>query len=284
MAKALVAFYPLAGRLRVDSDGQLEKDCNAEGALFVVAQIEEAIHPPPPHIEPASIVLGIKVAFLRCGGVALGTVLHHSAIDTISAMHFLQTWSAFCWDGDAAVVELPCHDRTLLRACSPHVIDLDTVSMFSKGRGFCEPSEPNNTKVFPISNEQLTVLKQICSGASTFSVVSALMWQCACIARQLPLDAQTCVSVPVNIHHLLRPPLPARYFGNAVIVVSATAAAKDIMAGTLATIATRIMGTIDRLDDKLLRSAIDYYNEMVAGMSSRPAKGNLPDTDLMMVS
>lgn len=38
MAKALVAFYPLAGRLSVDGDGRPEIDCNAEGALFVVAQ------------------------------------------------------------------------------------------------------------------------------------------------------------------------------------------------------------------------------------------------------
>lgn len=38
LAKALVLFYPLAGRLAMDKDGRLEIDCNADGALFVVAR------------------------------------------------------------------------------------------------------------------------------------------------------------------------------------------------------------------------------------------------------
>jgi shikimate O-hydroxycinnamoyltransferase len=41
MAMALVPFYPLSGRLGVDSDGRVQIDCNAEGALFVVAQSDD---------------------------------------------------------------------------------------------------------------------------------------------------------------------------------------------------------------------------------------------------
>nr|BAD08987.1 hypothetical protein [Oryza sativa Japonica Group]BAD09719.1 hypothetical protein [Oryza sativa Japonica Group] len=37
MARALVAFYPLAGRLHVDGGSRPKIECNAEGALFVVA-------------------------------------------------------------------------------------------------------------------------------------------------------------------------------------------------------------------------------------------------------
>ncbi|KAJ0965828.1 hypothetical protein J5N97_026966 [Dioscorea zingiberensis] len=38
MGKALVTFYPLAGRLVFDEKGRPEVDCNAEGALFSVAR------------------------------------------------------------------------------------------------------------------------------------------------------------------------------------------------------------------------------------------------------
>ncbi|KAF0917268.1 hypothetical protein E2562_017447 [Oryza meyeriana var. granulata] len=260
MAKALVAFYPLAGRLCVDGDGRPEIDCNAEGALFVVARSELTVDtfsdfkPSPelrrlfvPRIEPASIVLGIQ------------------SLD-------------WC-DGDAAVVELPCHDRTLLRVHSPPVIHPDTHSMFSLKLNLCEPLDPISTKIFPISEDQLATLKRICGGTSTFCAVSALLWQC--VARRLPLDAETCVTFPVNIRHRVRPPLPDRYFSNALVIMKAASTVKDIVLGTLAATAAHIKTTLGRLNGEMLQSVIDY-NEM-AGMSNQPAKGNLPDTELRMI-
>lgn len=44
LAKALVPFYPLAGRLRQNSDdNRIEIDCNAEGVLFVEAEADSAL-------------------------------------------------------------------------------------------------------------------------------------------------------------------------------------------------------------------------------------------------
>lgn len=43
LADALVPFYPFAGRLAVGRDGRTEVDCNAEGALFVVARSAAAL-------------------------------------------------------------------------------------------------------------------------------------------------------------------------------------------------------------------------------------------------
>jgi len=76
MARALVAFYPLAGRLGInDNDGRMEISCNGEGALFVVAQAHDLtvedvkkFKPSPelrrlfvPLIEPLSIILAVQV-------------------------------------------------------------------------------------------------------------------------------------------------------------------------------------------------------------------------------
>lgn len=43
LAKALVPFYPFAGSLRRDENGRIEIDCNAAGALFIVADTPSVI-------------------------------------------------------------------------------------------------------------------------------------------------------------------------------------------------------------------------------------------------
>lgn len=43
LSKALVPFYPMAGRLRRDDDGRIEIDCNGEGVLFVEAESNSVI-------------------------------------------------------------------------------------------------------------------------------------------------------------------------------------------------------------------------------------------------
>ncbi|KAG0536540.1 hypothetical protein BDA96_03G072900, partial [Sorghum bicolor] len=288
MAKALVAFYPLAGRLGVSSDGRMEITCNDEGALFVVARAPDltadevkAFKPSPelrnllvPRIEPSSssIIMAIQVTFLKCGGVALGTALHHISSDASSAFHFFQTWSAFSKHGDHAVMELPCHDLhpDALLTLHPKLI-------------FSNPSGPLATKVFTISRAQIASLKHRCGDMmSTFCVVSALVWQCTCIARRLVPDSKVCLSFPIDLRRRMRPPLPNHYFGNAVFRLDVTSTARDIAKEALGSIAGRIKGVIDRMDEELVRSAIDYFE--MAQIGSRPPKGTLPQTDLYIVS
>ncbi|TVU02655.1 hypothetical protein EJB05_51845 [Eragrostis curvula] len=300
LAKALVAFYPLAGRVDTDDNGRAQINCNSEGALFVVAHIDRRaddfghLKPSPelrrlfvPPIEPPSIMLAIQVTFFKGGGVALGMALHHAAIDAMSAFHFIQTWSAFSRDG-AAVVELPCHDRALLRARSPPFVHPDTLSVFCPTVTFSETSSgPTTSETFPISHDQLATLKRLCGGGkiSTFCAVSALVWQCTCVSRRLPPDAEARLSFPANVRRKTRPPLPDRYFGNAFIWLGATGAARDVASETLASVAGRISGAVRKLDDELVRSAMDHLEITAAETESqRPLKGSMPETELRINS
>lgn len=43
LGRALVPFYPMAGRLKRDEDGRIEIDCNAEGVLFVEAESDGTV-------------------------------------------------------------------------------------------------------------------------------------------------------------------------------------------------------------------------------------------------
>ncbi|CAM0944792.1 unnamed protein product [Alopecurus aequalis] len=298
LAKALVPFYPLAGRLGADSDGRIEINCNAEGAQFVVARSDHTVEDfggsksspelrklfrPP--VQPSSVVLAVQVTFLRCGGVVIGTAGHHAVVDGSSMFHFIRTWASYCRDGESAVIELPCHDRALLRARSPPLIRPETVPMFCSKLTMHESSGTSGvaTEVFTISKDQLHGLKRHCGGVSTFCAVSALVWQCVCVARQLDPGATTSMNFPVDVRHRLKPPLPDGYFGNGVVNVFATAVVKDVLSETLATVASRVKATTERFDDEVLRSAVDYFEMTEKG--GRPEdRGNLPETELRMNS
>lgn len=304
MAKALVPFYPLAGRLALDPNGRVEIDCNAEGALLVVARsdhtVEDLSDPSPsaeltklfaPRVQPPSIMLAVQVTFLRCGGVVLGTAVHHAVVDGSSMLHFTRTWASYCRDGEGAVVEAPpCHDRALLRARSPPVIHSETVPMFSSSTTMHDSpgtSLSAATEVFTISGDQLRALKRHCGGASTFCAVSAMVWQGVCVARGLDPDATTRMKFPVDIRQRLKPPLPDGYFGNGVVTVFATASVKEVVSGTLASVACLVISTTERLnDDEVLRSAVDYFETKAAEKGGWPAedRGDLPETEVGMNS
>jgi shikimate O-hydroxycinnamoyltransferase len=303
MASALVPFYPLAGRLCCadGDDGHLVINCNAEGALLVVARSDDLaldydfvdLKPTPelktlfvPRVE-SSVMLGVQVTFLRCGGVALGTAFHHVAGDAVSAFHFFKTWSAFSREGGGAgaAFDPPCHDRTLLRARSPPVVHPDALSVFCRQLSLTPPSGPVVNEVFTIPKDGLAALKRTAGvgGVSTFCAVSALVWQCACVARGLRPDAKAHLTLPANIRRSVKPCLPDHYFGNAIIFLETAALVRDVTSESLAATASRIRRVIGRMDDEVARSAIDYY-KLAEEDRRPPPSGSLPETELRVVS
>ena len=310
LAKALVAFYPLAGRLSVDGDGRAEINCAGQGVLFVVARSDLTVNsfvdfqPSPelrrlfvPRVEDSpSIMCAIQVTFMRCGGVTKGTALHHTAIDAVSAAHFFQTWSAFSRDGDGAsgvAFELPCHDRTLLRARSPPVVHPDALTVLCPKLSQSEPSAPAVNEIFLVSSDQVAALKRACAGSgdggggrvSTFCAVGAHVWRSMCAARRLPPDATTRLTFPASGRRSMRPPLPPGYCGNGIIWLGAAGKVRDVTSSEsedLAFVAGQISSAVRRMDDELVRSAIDYFE--LTEINSKPAPGRMPETELRVIS
>ncbi|EPS67512.1 hypothetical protein M569_07262 [Genlisea aurea] len=151
LGRALVPFYPVAGRLCKDEDGRIEVDCTGDGVLFVVAESDgdvddfgdfaptlelrklipavdysKAISDFPLLVLQVRLLhlscrwgtdLGfdfIQVTYFRCGGVSLGVGMQHHVVDGASGLHFVNTWADFARGLDLTVP--PFIDRTLLRA------------------------------------------------------------------------------------------------------------------------------------------------------------------------
>ncbi|KAL8161678.1 hypothetical protein V2J09_013167 [Rumex salicifolius] len=136
LGKALVHFYPFAGRLRPTDGGRMELVLDeevwgvpvleAETAVEVaelgdLAEAEEkrrfqhlapmADYRKPLHELP---LLTVQITHFRCGGVGVGILMSHAVVDGLGAGHFYSEWARLA-RGEALEL-VPINDRSLLRA------------------------------------------------------------------------------------------------------------------------------------------------------------------------
>ncbi|CAN6182324.1 unnamed protein product [Urochloa humidicola] len=305
LAAALVPFYPFAGRLGVGQDGRAEIDCNADGALFVVARSEAALDefedgfapskamndlfvPPYEAAGPEAPLLLLQVTFFRCGGVALGTAMHHFVIDGRSAFNFIRTWASIARGDASTAIASPSLDRTPLRARPHPSVLFDHTHEYGGGRRTTTPTSANKSQyasaILRVTGAQASALRARAGGASTSSTFRALVahvWRCACAARALPPDAETRLYTMVDMRSRLSPPLPETFFGNAVARTSTSARVGDILSNPLGFAARRLRAATGH-GDAYARSVVDYLEgeDVVAGMP----RGGVKGTDLRVIS
>lgn len=226
----------------------------------------------------------MQVTFLKCGGVTVGTGMHHVSMDGAGAFQFIRTWTALArGESPPTVAAAPFHDRTLLRARSPpHVTSEHPVYSPSNLNG---APRPFVTRVYAVPPKLLADIRSQCApGASTYAAVTAHLWRAMCVARGLPVDSDTRLRVPANIRQRLRPPLPATYFGNAIVRDLVTVKVGDVLSQPLGFVADRIKRAVSRVDDAFVRSVIDYL-ELESEKGSQAARGQfMPESDLWVVS
>ncbi|GJM87111.1 hypothetical protein PR202_ga03035 [Eleusine coracana subsp. coracana] len=311
LSKALVTFYPLAGRLDArDGGGRPEIRCTGEGALFVTARSDAALDdlggfvptdelrrmlvPSADGDDLAGILAMFQVTFFKCGGVSLGVAIHHTAADGLAALDFVNTWAAIArgaYDDTAALP--PWLDRTLLRARSPPAVRFDHAEYSRRGGASNKKVNPFDTAILPLSKAQVDSLKDegnsMKKKLSTFQAVVAHVWRCACKARGLAgtEEEDTRLYMTADARsRLTSPPLPRGYFGNAIFRASAVAKAAAVVAEPLAAAAAeRVSGATRGLDDERVRSLVDYLEEVVSDAAGlRKGEWVMPETDLWVIS
>ncbi|KAJ4745018.1 HXXXD-type acyl-transferase family protein [Rhynchospora pubera] len=280
LAKALVMFYPLAGRHIIGHDGRDQINCNAQGVLFVVARLEctadsiqfEPMSPEnrdlffPKQPQSSSLLEMLQVTYLKCGSVVLGTSTNHILVDGRGAAHFFQTWSRIA-RGDLTSIVPPSFDRTPLRARCPPQINFDFPAYMTDLTEKEDKTKSCGLNLFKLSKEQIRHLKIRCnkgsntSNVSTFVAVSALVWKCYCKAQGLAPSTMSRLYFTADIRNRIHPPIPA-YFGNGVIHLSASSEVSKITSSRIGEVAGSVKAVIDGLTDDYIRSFIDYMEVM----------------------
>ena len=233
----------------------------------------------------------MQLTFLKCGGVVLGTGIHHAVLDGVGAFQFVQTWAALARGVDAAEAcgLVPFHDRTPLRARSPPCPTFDHFvysPAFLSGR-----PRPFVTRFYPVSPKLLADLKSRCgAGVSTYCAVTAHLWRCVCVARGMAPGADTRLGLPANVRHRLSPPLPRSFFGNAVVRDLVTARVGDLLGSPLGSVAETIKKAVDGVGDAFVRSVLDYLELELPkkrggdGSAQAASEQPVPASDLWAVS
>ncbi|CAI0457826.1 unnamed protein product [Linum tenue] len=280
LSKALVHYYPLAGRLILSPEGGFAVNCTGEGVVFIEAEADcglddvdfskpdkatrgklAAFDAPDGMGNKFEIPLMAQVTKFKCGGFALGLAFSHFVADGISAVEFINSWGETARGLPLSLP--PFLDRTLLRARTPlrvehHHSEYDTLPNISSD---LITGEEVVYRYIRFDQDMICKIKQEIitnNKCSSYEAIAAFVWKARAKALMMSGDQLMRVLVVVNVRDKFEPRLPKGYFGNAIKYTAATCQARDLVDQPLSYVVGLVQEAIRRVNDEHLRSTIDY--------------------------
>ncbi|KAJ8448825.1 hypothetical protein Cgig2_011446 [Carnegiea gigantea] len=314
LSRVLVPFYPLAGRLHWIGGGRLELHCNALGVELIEAESSQEIielgdlfsnfegfEDLVPHVDYEKPfgeipVFLVQLTWFRCGGIGLSTNMSHAVTDGLGAFNFIREWANLARGeplrgspyldrqilddgGKTLVEELPYVD---------HVSSFPTLpTLIGKADSFEKRTKETIATTLLLTKSQVDKLRKAANREiqhdcdqecphSRFEAVAAHIWRCTSKARQHRSEQMTALSFYVDSRRRMDPPLPPRYFGNAVVNVIASSQAGELISRSLSHACRKIREATNSVTNEYIRSMIDFLKEQksLSTYQDRTALGN----------
>ncbi|XP_010929588.1 omega-hydroxypalmitate O-feruloyl transferase [Elaeis guineensis] len=285
LAKVLVHYYPLAGRLTISPQGKLIVNCTGEGAVFVEAEADCEMEDIGDISMVDPLILGklvcsipgaknileippvvAQVTKFSCGGFILGLAMNHCMFDGLGAMEFVNSWAETARGLPLSVP--PFIDRNLLKARNPPVISFPHHE-FAEIEDISDAStlyqEEMLYRNFCFDTDKLEHLKRkamedgALSKCTTFEALSGYVWKSRTEALKLQSNQKTKLLFAVDGRSRFNPPLPKGYFGNGIVLTNALCNAGELTENPLSFAVGLVQKAVHMVTDEYMRSAIDYF-------------------------
>ncbi|XP_074589787.1 acyl transferase 4-like [Curcuma longa] len=227
LARGLAHYYPVAGRLVVSEDGELEVACTGEGVWFVEAKAsryslsdlrnlefplaipkEELLPCPPPSLNQHEMIFMLQVTELKCGGFAVGVKFHHMVFDGVGAGHFLKAIADVARGLPGPAVEPVWFREAIPAPPIRHPKPPPTVAYnFVRSLRDFPPHAINAIKD--------SYARETSHRCTTFDALSAVLWRSRVRAIGLAPEADAHFVFPADARHLVNAAAPG-YYGNCV--------------------------------------------------------------------
>ncbi|KAM0860621.1 hypothetical protein ACQ4PT_046438 [Festuca glaucescens] len=232
-ARALVPYYPVAGRL---APSGLEVDCTGEGVWFVEATASceladvdglecypllipaELLLPrPPPGEKLDGIILMAQATRFTCGGFVVGITFSHAVFDGQGASRFLAAVGELA-RGLPAPSVAPVWDRHAIPY--PPRPPPPQLTITTEFKFVTQVADISAASIERVKEEFKQAAASTGEGCSTFDAVTAIVFKCRALAlaAALPDGAEVRIGFAAGTRHLLRGVLPTvdGYYGNCV--------------------------------------------------------------------
>ncbi|KAG6514934.1 benzyl alcohol O-benzoyltransferase-like [Zingiber officinale] len=278
LARALVFYYPFAGRLRETEGRKLVVECTGEGVLFIEAdadvrldQFGDALQPPFPGLEeliwnvPGSDgvlhcpLLLIQVTRLLCGGFVFALRLNHTMSDAPGLVQFMDAVAELA-RGAAAPSLAPVWSREVLEARHPPRVTC-VHREYEDVLGTIVPFDDMVHRSFFFGKAEVAALRrrlpEHLRKSSTFEILTACLWKCRTVAIGANTDEEVRIICIVNARGKSGLDLPAGYYGNAFAFPVAVSTAGKISSNPIGYALDLVKKAKSAVSDEYMRSLAD---------------------------